>query len=495
MVLIAASLVTKNGKVLVSRHFVEISKSRIEGLLASFPKLITSGKASQQQHTLVETDAVRYVYQPLEKLYVVLITTKASNILEDLESLRLFAKIVQEYCLTIDEACVLDNSFQLTFAFDEVVALGYRESVNLSQIRTFTEMDSHDEKIHKSIMETQMKEAKKKARDVALEFRRAQAEGRKKSYGRPISSVIAPIISGETTSYPVSRPVTQTKALRLLTKSKDVDAFIDQLKSEGETVISPTMKANSIAANVPVVPSAPVRIRIEEEMILTARRDGGLEAMEVNGSVKLDIFEERYGKIRIQFENLDTKGIKMQTSPRSVDKEMFRSRCLVVPKNPDTGFAHQADSEIIRWKFQAKDDSFIPLTINCWPTENGRGGCDVNIEYELQDTSLELENVSIIIPLAPGSGTPVITECEGEYTIGHSSLQWDIPVINSNEDTGLLGFSASGIPGDFFPIKVSFSAAQSFANLRVLDVVDMETNESVKFTAESLLSTKQYEIV
>ena len=88
---------------------------------------------------------------------------------------------------------------------------------------------------------------------------------------------------------------------------------------------------------------------------------------------------------------------------------MFRSRCLVVPKNPDTGFAHQADSEIIRWKFQAKDDSFIPLTINCWPTENGRGGCDVNIEYELQDTSLELENVSIIIPLAPGSGTPVIT--------------------------------------------------------------------------------------
>ena len=99
-VLIAAAICTKGGKALVSRQFVEMTKSRIEGLLSAFPKLMSSGRTAQQQHTFVETESVRYVYQPLDKVYVLLITTRASNILEDLETLRLFARVVStSFCL------------------------------------------------------------------------------------------------------------------------------------------------------------------------------------------------------------------------------------------------------------------------------------------------------------------------------------------------------------------------------------------------------------
>ena len=79
MVVLASAVCTKSGKAVVSRQYVEMSRPRIEGLLASFPKLIGAGTG---QHTYVETEAVRYIYQPLEDLYLVLITNKQSNILQ-----------------------------------------------------------------------------------------------------------------------------------------------------------------------------------------------------------------------------------------------------------------------------------------------------------------------------------------------------------------------------------------------------------------------------
>lgn len=51
----------------------------------------------------------------------------------------------------MDEGEIADNAFNLIFAFDEIVALGYRESVNLAQIRTFVEMDSHEEKVYQAV--------------------------------------------------------------------------------------------------------------------------------------------------------------------------------------------------------------------------------------------------------------------------------------------------------------------------------------------------------
>jgi hypothetical protein len=84
------SILLINLVALLSRQFVELTKVRIEGLLAAFPKLMGTGK----QHTFIETDSVRYVYQPLESLYILLVTNKNSNILEDLETLHLLAKLV-----------------------------------------------------------------------------------------------------------------------------------------------------------------------------------------------------------------------------------------------------------------------------------------------------------------------------------------------------------------------------------------------------------------
>jgi hypothetical protein len=76
----------------------------------------------------------------------------------------------------MEESEILDNAFNLLFAFDEVVALGYRESVNLAQIRTFVEMDSHEEKVYQAVRATQERDAKTKMREKSKELQRQRME-------------------------------------------------------------------------------------------------------------------------------------------------------------------------------------------------------------------------------------------------------------------------------------------------------------------------------
>ncbi|QHN86252.1 Coatomer subunit [Arachis hypogaea] len=119
--------------VLVSRQFVDMTRMRIEGLLAAFPKLIGTGK----QHTYVETENVRYVYQPMEALYLLLITNKQSNILEDLDTLRILSKL---------------------------------ENVTVAQVKQYCEMESHEEKLHRQMREDKIREAKDEMKRKANEI-------------------------------------------------------------------------------------------------------------------------------------------------------------------------------------------------------------------------------------------------------------------------------------------------------------------------------------
>ncbi|KAK9510370.1 hypothetical protein O3M35_005171 [Rhynocoris fuscipes] len=513
MVLIAAAVCTKAGKTLLSRQFVEMTKARIEGLLAAFPKLMSTGK----QHTFIETDSVRYVYQPLEKLYIVLITTKASNILEDLETLRLFSKVIPEYCRNMDESDIAENGFNLIFAFDEIVALGYRESVNLAQIRTYVEMDSHEEKVYQAVRQSQEREAKNKMREKAKELQRQKMEANKKGYkGTNIQSsggfgssstytspVIETPIEPPKPSFTQSKPaVTSAKAMKLGSKNRDVESFVDQLKSEGENVAPSTQlliaNANStkLAATAPPINTENIHLKQEEKLVVVVGKDGGIQNLELHGLVTLRISDEKFGKIRVHLENKDKRGIQLQTHP-NVDKELFKMKSQIGLKNPSKPFPLGTDVGVLKWRYQTQDDSALPLTINCWPSENGQGGCDVNIEYELEHSHLELNDVTINIPLPIGC-SPVVTECDGEYK--HESrrnlLQWVLPIIDKSNKSGALEFSAAtAIPSDFFPLTVSFVSKQPYADLKPVEVLLVEDDSPVKFSSETVFYTEKYEIV
>nr|CAB3222716.1 coatomer subunit delta-like [Phallusia mammillata] len=486
-----------------------MTRSRIEGLLAAFPKLMNTGK----QHTFVETESVRYVYQPLEKMYMVLITTKNSNILEDLETLRLFSRVIPEYCRVIDETDIQDHAFELIFAFDEVVALGYRESVNLAQIRTFTEMDSHEEKVFKAVRKSQEDETKATMRRKAKELQQMRRDamrgnvrmgGSSRGFGAGMDGMKSDLPTQTLAPEPAKKKSIPTrshgKAMKLGAKSKDVDSFVDKLISEGEQVRSGNMKSKKsdvAKTSVPTALTESVHIRVEEKLSVTAGRDGGLQNMLLGGMCLLRISDGQFGCIRMKVENNDNRGCQVQTHP-NVDKKIFQAKGIVGLKSPDKPFPLKQDVGVLKWRLQTTDESLLPLTINCWPNENADGGCDVNIEYELQLEELELIDVTISIPVPSGVGAPNVADVDGDFK--HDSrkniLEWSLPVIDANNSSGVMEFSIAGSPDDFFPINVSFHATKrSYTDLQVVDVEMAGDGSPVKYSTETALLVEKYEIV
>lgn len=82
---------------------------------------------------------------------MVLITNRQSNILQDIDSLHLFSQVVMSVCKSMDEREILRNAYELLSAFDELVTLGYRENLSLAQIKTYLEMESHEERVQEII--------------------------------------------------------------------------------------------------------------------------------------------------------------------------------------------------------------------------------------------------------------------------------------------------------------------------------------------------------
>ncbi|KAG8224279.1 hypothetical protein J437_LFUL005085 [Ladona fulva] len=239
-----------------------------------------------------------------------------------------------------------------------------------------------------------------------------------------------------------------------------------------------------------------VHLREEERLHLRIGRDGGLQSFELHGLVTLRISNEKFGRIRVQLENKDTRGIQLQTHP-NVDKELFKMKSLVGLKNPAKPFPLNTEVGVLKWRFQTQDESFIPLSINCWPSDNGQGGCDVNIEYELEHEHMELNDVCITIPLPVGN-TPVVKECDGEYTVEgrKGQILWTLPIVDASNKSGSLEFTAPNThPDQFFPLHVSFTYKQPYADLKISEVMLVDDDSPVKFSVKTVFFAEKYEIV
>mmetsp|Transcript_22268 Transcript_22268/g.30505 ORF Transcript_22268/g.30505 Transcript_22268/m.30505 type:complete len:527 (+) Transcript_22268:32-1612(+) len=525
MVVLSVAICTKGGKTLLARQFVEMTRIRIEGLLAAFPKLMSSD--AKQQHTFVETDSVRYVYQPIDNLYLLLITNRASNIVEDLETLRLLSKVVPNITgttSTLPEEKILEKSFDILFAFDEVITFGgYREPITLQQIRTNMEMESHEEKLHNMIKTSKIESAKDQARDAAKIIREKQREMQKSgqsmsgigsssavesppphtpSYSEPLPAAPSPL------PVAASRAAQPVKGMSLMggTKNKSLeDALVKEDKLA--PVLHTTAKSSSNSAGESAVASYvtplvqhPVMMVIAEKVQAKLTRDGLIEMFEIKGSLTLTAANDAAALCSVQLKPLDAananSGFRFNTHP-NVNKTLYEKSNLLQLKDASKGFPSARPVGILKWTYSStSNDEMIPIKINCWPEEEARGQMNVSIEYNMDLTTIELHDVRIRIPLGTADPPTVLSAVGSHKHLASSGeLLWELALIDPSNSTGSLEFSIQQRNADaFFPISVAFSSKQLYCSVDVAAVRGLTDGAPIQYGLSKGLSSEEYTI-
>jgi coatomer subunit delta len=501
----------------VSRQFREINRARVEGLLASFPKLADAGT----QHTTVEQDNVRFVYQPLDELYMVLITNRQSNILQDIDSLHLFAQVVQSICKKLDEREISRNAFELLSAFDELVTMGYRENLTMSQIKTFLEMESHEERIQEIIARNKELEAseERKRKAKQLEMQRKEA-ARSAAYGRGV----APKMPQYPTYTPPSQPsVTSTydsyeaeknktfnkplasrgKGMQLGKKSKTTDIY-DKVKADMGTSELEEQPLTQPAA--PAVPSArqsleasnPINIVIAEQLSAKLSRDGALKSFEVKGDLQLKISDQALTKLSLQT-TAQEGPLKAQfrTHP-NVDRALFTSQKTIQLKDTTKRFPANNSIGVLRWRASAPADTtdVLPITFTVWVNRND-DSYTITIEYELTNPSTTtLRDVAVTIPYS--TAEPAVSTFDSMYEVTGDSLEWTIGAIDESNATGSFEFEAQvgdgGDEGEFFPMAVKFDMTKPYVDVDVLTATLVEEGEQMDFEKILRCTVESFEI-
>lgn len=479
----------------------------MEALLASFPKLADSG----QQHTTVEQDNVRFVYQPLDELYMVLITNRQSNILQDIDSLHLFAQVVNSICKKSDEREILRNAFELLSAFDELITMGYRENLTLSQIKTFLEMESHEERIQEIIARNKELEAseerKRKAKQLEMQRKEAARAG---AYGRSVAPKMPqyptytppaqPTVTDTYDSYQAEKNKTfnkplaaRGKGMQLGKKSKNTDIY-DKVKADMPEVEEPIAPTPQAPTATPALPSArasldansPIQVTISESMSAKLGREGNLTSFEVKGDLQLKVTDPALTKLNLSLlANEGPLRAQFKTHP-NLDRNLFTSKKLIQLRDTSKKFPTNASTAVLRWRVTAPAETpdILPLNFTVWTNKSTEDTHTVTIEYQVADfvadTDSSLSDVTVTIPYS--SSEPSVSSYDAIYSVTGDSLEWTIGAIDASNSSGSFEFEAQADDeSEFFPMSVRFDLAKPYVEVDVLSAKLLDEDEEVAF--------------
>lgn len=510
MVVISSTICTKAGKILVARQYTNISKLTLEEYIRNFPKSISAS----QQHTFVENEYIRYIYLPLETtMYLVLITNKNSNIIEDLETIRLVHKVVLDICTYgVSEPTIQKNAFEILLAFDDVISFGYRESVTLNQVQNSLAMDSSDEKLHLMLLKARMNEAKEAAKKAQAEMKRKPKDaGGKGSQAAFSSDSTEPsfkkssepeVVVNTEQKYTPSSTTKDTKGVSTAPKrglqigkkkeTKAVPAEIVKESVEELTGIVPEEKKK--AEYNPL--QAPISIECEEKLICVMQKDGALSNFEIKGELFLLVRDPSKGNCAIFLEpEANNKAITLKPNP-NFNRQRWTEKFALAPKDLTQSFSSGQKINCLKYRYATTNMDEVPFRFNYWFNE---GSITCEVEFNSDQSRINaLDNVVISFGF-PSSESPEVKTIEnGDFDInsGNSTFRWITSRLDNKSNTANIeiNFSSKTTPEDIFPFNVDFRLDYNFYKLGIKGAATIGNDTPIGCDFTPTLTVERFDI-
>jgi hypothetical protein len=533
MVIISAAICNRSGKILLSRQFAAMSRLTLEEYIKNFPKSISA----TAQHTFVETESIRYVYLPLESLYLVLITTKNSNIVEDLETIRLLQKVVNDLCPHgLDEEGIGKKCIDILLSFDDVIALGFRESVTLAQIQNSLSMESSEEKLHQMLQKVRMNEAREAAKKHQLEVEARRKAGLsaasphsslegtggsrhddvspKKQTKTTDSGIIAPK-EEFATSAPVRETVKSSNPTNLAPKKglalgKKKPTAAEEQKTAVESSKPQQAAGKAVTAGEDLkegllnegkeAPKAfnplkePVTIEIIEKMNCQLTRDGVINSFEVIGEVMLTFHDpaKANAQVLIDHENLKTFNVKPHPS---LNRQLWNSSNVLAPKEAGESFPCSSSFSTIKWRYASTEPNDLPFTVTCWQNKQK---LTLEVEYNANQKRIpRVANLECHIGSSPADKATVTSIDQSEYQASAGKIIWKIPLLDATSSNANieLAFGSTANLAEL-PIDMQFEMKDAnFYKISVKETVNMADKTPLKAEIIRTLHTENFKIV
>jgi len=198
------------------------------------------------------------------------------------------------------------------------------------------------------------------------------------------------------------------------------------------------------------------------------------------------------GFVRILLDMSTTSSNIIPQAHPNLDKKLFQTSQTLGLKQADKAFPPNQELKILQWRSDTADQQLLPMSVSCWPSNNGSKGMSCIVEYEVKGQQADLFNLEITIP-TPSNDVKVDNVDVGDYTFkkGHH-LTWNIERVDSKHKTGQIEFLCSGNKLDensFFPVTIKFQSPKTFSGISVKEIQSTESggggsSDTVRFGSD-----------